>query len=75
MANTGIICEGTYRTEEDARSTNASLSRQGMAEAGGTNCPICAESVVLVTLLRFGVRIDEHTRIAYQDARDCPDFD
>ena len=75
MTNTTILCEGTYRTEADARSTNAILSRQGMAEAGGTNCPICIESVELVTLLRFGRRIDEHTRIAYQDARDCPDFD
>ena len=75
MTATNIRCEGTYATEADARSTNASLSRQGMAEAGGTNCPICIESVELVTLLRFGRRIDEHTRIAYQDARDCPDFD
>ena len=70
-----IQCGGSYGTEDEARATNASLARQGIAEIGGTNCPICAEPVELVKLDHYGVRIAPHTLIAYQVARDCPNFD
>jgi len=75
MSTHEITCSGSYGTEDEARATNATLARQGMAETGGTNCPICVESVELVKLDLYGVRIAAHTLIAYQDARDCPDFD
>jgi len=75
MSTHEIACPGSYGTEDEARNTNATLARQGMAEIGGMNCPICVEPVELVKLDLYGVRIAAHTLIAYQDARDCPDFD
>ena len=75
MSTHEIICTGTYMTEDEARATNAILARQGIAEIGGTNCPICAEPVELVKLDHYGVRIDAHSVIVHQDARDCPNFD